>query len=202
MHPWYAFEALVIRMATRERYVDLETLFKESVDASAKGAVPLSASALRSNERVSGVGGQYRQVQQEVQADSVSVLQGASAQAVAPTWSEFLEFASRQRCAPFLLESLKRSLMQRFSQGNLTLISGSFEYKNISTAENLKTLQTLLGSYSGIPSWNIELKEQERVRVGAVLPGERALNNGGADASDRIFEALNEVFPGCRVEPT
>lgn len=201
MHPWYAFEALVIRMATRERYTDLETLFKASVNASAKGAVSPSASALRSNERVRG--GQYRQVQQEVQADdSISVLQGASVQAVVPTWSEFLEFASRQRCAPFLLESLKRSSMQRFSEGNLTLISGSFEYKNISTAENLKTLQTLLGSYSGIPSWNMELKQQERVRVGAVLPGERAVNNGGADSSDPIFEALNEVFPGCRVELT
>jgi hypothetical protein len=200
MHPWYAFEALVIRMATRERYVDLETLFKASVNASVKIAVPASSSSStsRSIDRVGGGGGQHRQVQREFQSEKIP---GASPQVVVPTWSEFLEFASRQRCAPFLLESLKRSSIQGFSQGSLALISGSFEYKNISSSENLKTLQALLVNYSGIQTWSIELKEQVRVRGGGISQGAEAVNGGSIDSGDVIFEALNEVFPGCRVEP-
>lgn len=205
MHPWYAFEALVIRMATREHYVDLETLFKGSLHALSKGAVPASSAALRSFERVAPGEGQSRQVQRESQSSKGSVLPGVSSQpqaVVVPIWSDFLEFASRQRCAPFLLESLKRSLMQRFSEGTLSLVSGSFEYKNISNAENLSTLQTLLVNYSGIPKWNIELMEQEKAKGGAGSQGGRAVNEGSADSNDVIFETLNEVFPGCRVEPT
>jgi DNA polymerase-3 subunit gamma/tau len=198
MHPWYAFEALVIRMATRERYVDLETLFKASGNASGKNASPASTAALRSFEGVSG--GQHRQVQQEFQSEKAPVLQGVSPRVVVPTWSEFLDFASRQRCTPFLLESLKRSSMQRFSQGTLSLISGAFEYKTISSAENSKTLKALLVDYSGIQQWNIELKEQERVRSGTGFQRGEAVKEGSADSGDVIFEALNEVFPGCRVE--
>lgn len=207
MHPWYAFEALVIRMATREHYVDLETLFKESVNALPKGTAPALSTSVRSPDRVTplGQGGQHLQPQGESNSTArASVASGGSSQQqvmVVPNWSDFLEFASRQRCAPFLLESLKRSLMQSFSQGSLSLISGSFEYKNISNAENLNTLKTLLVNYSGIQKWNIELKEQEKTKGGAVLPTGRVVNEGNVDSSDVIFETLNEVFPGCRVEP-
>jgi len=195
MHPWYAFEALIIRMATRERYIDLETLLKAS-GGHGLSAAPSGSSrpAFPAQERIT----QDRQLQRETSGRDVSTaINGAIMSAGGiPAWSEFIEFAGRNKCTPFLLESLKRSSVLRFIKGDLALLSGSFEYKNISSAENLKTLNNLLSQYSGMQTWNVELKEQQRVKE---IPGSLGVSVKD-EPSDIIFEALNEVFPGCKVE--
>jgi DNA polymerase III subunit gamma/tau len=202
LHPWYALEALVVRMATRERYVDLETLFASSLTSSNRKdarQVNLSENSLLANSANKVTSSGDNVVGKSVsRTDSIKNVENSRCIGR----EEFMQFAVASKRAPFLVESLKRVVIGEFKPGYVLINASSFDYRQLADANNMQNLKGLLEDYSGLKDWRVELQEQDR-KDSLSSPDQVSNVNDGREKmqeSDRVFEVLEEVFPGCRLE--
>ncbi len=193
IYPKYALEALVVRLASREKVVDLSELL---------GKLKLLTQAPRDN------------------VSSASPKANGRAVSAAPVntnhsldWKEFVSFVTSSG-AVMLGEQLKRISCQEFSStpegsGRLSLKGPEFTLDYLQQAENQAKLQELLKNYSKQATWlldfagngsrgkldpnsikGVEVKEKE-VQVKSQT---RSLS------AHPSIQSLKKVFPGSTIE--
>lgn len=189
-HPWYAFEALVVRMATRERAADLERLFSSLV--------------VRKKEQ----GGQV--VSERKKADTI---EDPPAQPGAGSlnldWRGYVDFVKRHPGGRLLAEQLRRVSVEKFEAGVL-LLSGDRLAKNyLDRADNQAKLSTLLHEFTKIPSWDVQVRENRNREPEKMRSLEREERQAQSDKKNEIrrrietspqMQNLKEVFPGSQIK--
>jgi DNA polymerase III subunit gamma/tau len=191
-HPWYAFEALVVRMATRERYVDLESIFNGRKE-------PTRSSKDRTAQNSSHPAKKSSATTEKHPADVPSASLGPATIGTPLVWNDFLKFANQTLGNSFLGEILKKGKAEKFETGVLVIsVAHAFDKKTMTTLENEAKLRALLEKFSAVKEWSIKVEEVNHGKdVSLTATMKPSVEN---NKEDIIFANLKEVFPGCKLE--
>jgi DNA polymerase-3 subunit gamma/tau len=201
-YPRYGFEALVVRMATRQPIHEIGELLGQLK------AQPISTSAPRTtattNSQAPAASNRVAPVSQVVAANPVTNNQPtlASAQpAENLSWGEFLSFVS-ERGGKILSENLKRLTPERFDNGNLDAAGPEFIVGSL--GRDKAKLEELLSAFVGAERqsairWKINLKK------GAASPEvadplKAQVSKIEELESHPALQSLQKIFPGSKVE--
>lgn len=226
VHPRYALESLVVRMATREPTHDLVRLVGGAL-ASMKGSggQPSPASKARAEVPRSyplssqSVGGERSAAAPAAQAPDplprTDEKEPASSVVSAPRalmrWEEFV-VATAQSGSRILGEHLRRLAVSAFQPGLLEASGAEFTVASLSRGAGLERLQQALRGYSGISEWRISLKKNEGDSGTTSAPAasieaiERSKRNQSRKAKEEVIRqhpsvrAIEKTFPGSIVE--
>jgi DNA polymerase-3 subunit gamma/tau len=211
-YPRYGFEALVVRMATRQPIQEIGELLGQlksgqPVAGVARPATPVGA-ALQPSRTGDATGSQPTAARPATVASAVSVAPAAS---VAPqvgtapsgslSWDLFLNLVT-ERGGKILLENLRRLAIERFDVGHLEALGPEFTVGSLSRDKS--KLEELLGAFvesrghSGV-RWKINLKK------GAASPEIADPIKAQASKIEEIeahpaLQSLQKIFPGSKVE--
>ena len=202
-NPRYGFEALVVRMATREPMQDLATILG-SLPPQGTGSTKRepslsqpSATSVQATQRTA------RPVTQPETVEKVEKSSGVNESASLGTWKSFLQFAG-ERGGRILFENLKRLSIKRFSDGFLEAVGPQFSITSLGR-ENAK-LQELLREFSGVasdaPQWKVLLAagDEGANQDSTQSPVRRKKIEVEAIEDHPALKSLQKVFPGSKVE--
>lgn len=206
-YPKYALEALVARMATREKIVELSDLVDKLRHAGGGSAArapqqeaaqqrpPVQAAPKTSPSAPSRPAPQATPVQEESRA-------GGS------DWGGFVRFVSDQG-SRMLGEHFKRLSIVKFGEGIFEVRGPEFSISYLDKKEQRDKVQNLLAEYSKIPTWKFICHVGEG--VGTVEPGsilhmeqskrkQTQSEKEGAILSHPQMQKLQNAFPGSKIE--
>ncbi len=204
-HPRYGFEALVVRMATRQSVAEIgETIGRllstpagakpqqsaDSMGAPQSTATPRTATAQLSSSRASSAPSPRSEVAPIGASGSLG-------------WEELLAFMS-EAAGRVLLENMKRLAVSRLEVGILEGTGPEFPVNSINREkEKLSQLLNAFLEKKGLPKphgWKISLSKGQ----GAVDPTVAEKAKGAAQAeglgTHPAVQSLQKVFPGSKVE--
>ena len=201
-NPRYGFEALVVRMATRQPIQEIGELLGQ-----------LGRQAPR--QQTTGAVGMSQSAQGAVAAKQVTVPKAAPPAAThvesksqpraALEWSAFLTFVV-ERGGKILLENLKRLTPSRFEVGILEATGPEFTITSVQrdgTKLN-ELLSTFAGEAPGSPQWKLVFKKAD-IKKGAeqtegLDPAKARANAIEQVESHPALQSLQKIFPGSKVE--
>jgi len=201
-NPRYGFEALVVRMATRQPIQEIGELLGQ-----------LGRQAPR--QQTTGAVGMSQSAQGAVAAKQVTVPKAAPPAAThvesksqpraALEWSGFLTFVV-ERGGKILLENLKRLTPSRFEVGILEATGPEFTITSVQrdgTKLN-ELLSTFAGEAPGSPQWKLVFKKAD-IKKGAeqtegLDPAKARANAIEQVESHPALQSLQKIFPGSKVE--
>jgi DNA polymerase-3 subunit gamma/tau len=201
-NPRYGFEALVVRMATRQPIQEIGELLGQ-----------LGRQAPR--QQTTGAVGMSQSAQGAVAAKQVTVPKAAppatthveskSQPRAALEWSGFLTFVV-ERGGKILLENLKRLTPSRFEVGILEATGPEFTITSVQrdgTKLN-ELLSTFAGEAPGSPQWKLVFKKAD-IKKGAeqtegLDPAKARANAIEQVESHPALQSLQKIFPGSKVE--
>jgi DNA polymerase III subunit gamma/tau len=209
VHPRYALESLLVRMATREPVEDLVRLVAGLTASPMKGGGQTSRRASRMEESPVSPNSSSRA------ADSSSIT-SAPIQADAPAhqsrpliWKSFVAFVVESG-GRIMGEHLKRLEVIEFAPGTLRANGQEFSVGSLGMPGTKEKLDRLLADYSGIPDWRVILTRLEgggsEPAAGSLLGRQQAQEHksrASKEAEIREHPAVaivQEVFPGSTVE--
>jgi DNA polymerase III subunit gamma/tau len=221
-YPRYAFEAIVVRMATRERtaeMADLLSYLHKSLEQGLSTRAPQGGVGVRASQQAS--------VQQQatpsppslsprVQEGGVKSVSNAAAlsdsQSEAKSDLDWREFVVTFACsrAPLIGEYLERLHVKQFAAGILKAEGPEFLVNSLSSEGNKTRLLELLSAYSKMSDWRVSL---------SVVGGDAATSLSGSVQREiqremvqnqqqrteqiqnhPIIKTLQKVFPGSSIE--
>jgi DNA polymerase III subunit gamma/tau len=207
-HPRYGFEALTVRMATRQPMHEIGKLIGQVAGASSSNR----ASAHSTNATPTNVAGnvarpqlkaplapEMNQLAPVVSAGTPATVSDAEQRL---SWEAFLTFVE-SKGGRIMLENLKRMRPARFVVGALEATGPDFTVSSL-TREKVK-LEELLAAFAGEGSsalrWKLALRKGEGSNEGAA---QRAVVSKAQQvedlASHPALQSLQKVFPGSKVE--
>lgn len=212
-NPRYGFEALVVRMATREPMKDIGAIVGGLLQkGTAGGAAERKSAPTLSDYRTHSMDDpEQKGSAQTVKGTTTST---ANERAAMPTrsgevsssgvdWQSFLTFVGRNG-GRILFENVKRLDVKRFEHG---MIEASGPQFSVTSLEREKVkLQELLRTFSGsdksTPDWKLLF------RVGEEVKGEASASKPGLQKKIEVemleehpaLKSLQKVFPGSKVE--
>lgn len=206
-HPRYGFEALVVRMATRQPMSEIGKLIGQVASASGSG----KPSALSTSATQSAVAGNTARPQLKAPpapeinqtapiATGTPVAQSEAERRL--SWEAFLTFVE-SKSGRIMLENLKRMRPMRFVVGALEATGPEFTVSSL-TREKVK-LQELLADFAGESGsslrWKLALTKGEGAHDSAAQRTVVAKAQQVEDlASHPALQSLQKVFPGSKVE--
>jgi len=200
-YPRYMLEALIVRLATREKVQDLQELL----------------TLLKSG------GGQARGASAAVDAGprpaTVKPLPSRAATPVPPAapaprlgeplpWERFVDVVG-EKGSRVLFEHLKRLSIKEFSRGVLEATGPAFSVSSLKERDTQKKLLQLLQSYSQVDVWRVQfdIAESETKSLPGSLADEedRQQDVRRQEVEDRLaqhpkIQSLQKAFPGSTIE--
>lgn len=224
VHPRYALEALVVRMATREPTHDLLRLVGGAV-ASLTGSQGRGGGGRAVAEKRSSVADQTRASSRPpAEGDEASSVPSRAIVSSSPasiplrethgsafSWEEFVAITSTSG-SRILGEHLRRLAVVNFQPGILEATGAEFTVASLSRGAGLERLEQALQSYSGVSSWRINLKKGETGGEGvheapsSIAANEKAKRSQARHAKEEAVRqdpgvtALLDAFPGSTID--
>ena len=220
-YPEYSLEALVVRMATREKVKDLgsilgkmRTSLSKSAGKTKSQAAPARAVSVEKRSAPSRAPVQKKvEVKKAVEKNPPPPLAKDSAVDALGSprdsldWAEFVGFVGKES-SPMLSEHLKRLSLQKFVAGNLDARGPEFCIAHLQKAETQKKIKDLLARYSGVDRWTFRFSTGEGT---AAEPGSISAEQARTKQEDLDkrkkemlehprMKKLTEAFPGSMVE--
>jgi DNA polymerase III gamma/tau subunit len=206
-YPRYGFEALVVRMSTRQPMHEIGELIGQlrsqppAVGVSRPTASVSSAAPIASSKGTSVAQPVAPQFSANNQAANINAQSGA-----ALSWSGFLSFVS-ERGGKILLENLKRLNADRFENGNFEasgpeFIVGSLGRDKAKLEELLSAFvvaQGLVAQGHSVTRWKINLKKGA-ASAEVADPLKAQASKMEEIESHPALQSLQKIFPGSKVE--
>jgi DNA polymerase III subunit gamma/tau len=225
VHPRYALEALVVRMATREPTHDLLRLVGGAVASLAGSHGREGGARAVAEQRGSGADRTRASSRLPAEGDQASsslprAIVSSSSPASVPSkdtrgsvlsWEEFVATTSASG-SRILGEHLRRLAVVAFQPGILEATGAEFTVASLSRGAGLERLEQALQSYSGTSSWRITLKRGEKSAEGAheapssIAANEKAKRSQARHAKEEAVRqdpgvaALLDAFPGSTID--
>lgn len=206
-HPRYGFEALVVRMATRQPVRELGELIGEAlsntptavakVSRQSSGPEPVTRPQVNSVDSA-GKGSPVIQQGATKGAQPSAATPNASSSAGSLDWHRFLAFVGEQG-ARIMHENLKRLRPTRFDAGVLEGTGPEFTVNSV--MRDKSKLYELLGSFivDSKTAWKVTLQKGAGA-VDTVAPQKAEALNREAVESHPALQSLQKIFPGSKVE--
>ncbi len=209
-HPRHGFEALVVRMATRQPMREIGALIAQV------GGAPVGNAIVGSAPTTGKTAGSAAASPAKAQLKAPPVVEGKATSSVAPatqatsssskgrplSWEAFLSFAE-SKGGRILLENLKRMKPVRFEVGALDATGPEFTVSSL-TREKVKLQELLLefsGEGKGAMQWKLSLQKGEGANDSNA---QRAVVARAQQVEDLethpALQSLQKVFPGSKVE--
>jgi hypothetical protein len=195
--PEYAFEALVIRLATRAKAIDLKNLIN----------------AIQNNKNISQATSTSTTTSAQIQKSytntpSAKSNNGSEANQFGnKSWNSFVEFV--QTKSRMLSEQLKRVSLNKFEDSVLELSAPEFSFNYLDKKENRDTLLKLLTEFSpSANGWKFNLKlveSKQGAAEGSIVDLEVAKQQKTkASKEAKVLEsphiqAIQNLFPGSKI---
>ena len=208
-YPRYVFEALLVRMATREPVQDIAAVLARLENyTAAPGAVGSNAGTVSSQSKATPVSPVKAATPGPVSGEGSAPSARGVAVSVPMDWASFVKFVAESG-ARMLAEQLKSIAVARFAQGVLDAHGPEFAIGYLSQADNKAKLQGLLAACYGNSAWAIKLsadlggapaeainlhREEEKLRVQA-----RKQKEAHISGHPKI-KSLQKAFPGSKIE--
>ncbi len=204
-HPRYGFEALLVRMATRQSVAEIgETIGRllstpvgvgseqKTTSSVSRGTTPTSGStvALASQTATPQSTTQRPQVQPTVGNSSLN-------------WEELLSFMS-ENAGRVLFENLKRLAVTRLDVGILEGTGPEFPVNSINREkEKVSQILNAFVEKRGLPkphAWKISLSKGQGANEGAATEKAKSAARVEGLGEHPAVQSLQKVFPGSKVE--
>ena len=200
-YPHYLLEALVVRLATRERLEDISSLL-ENIKTS-DGIKALSAEA--SNTKTPKIASKRVAIKKSTSITNSSSSSRSTKTNPDTTWRSFVQSVSQSN-SKMLAESLKLLSVSSFENSCLNASGPKFAIKYL--LENKAKLVELLNAFSGAKGWQIDLSddEGEKKSVQSVLEVEKAekltekISIEQSAQEDPKVQAIRQIFPGSTLD--
>lgn len=202
MHPRYGFEALVVRMASRQPMRELGEFLgamqgSASTPSSSKvGANPVQSAKpqLRSAEPM--------QRKEAVLVEKTPVQSAAQPQQKQLNWEKFVSFLA-DKGVRILAENVKRLMPVRFEVGIVEATGPEFTVSSL--LREKEKFQQLLSEYAGEGAgssrWNLKLtKGTGSVEASPSSAAAAKANAVGEIEAHPALQSLQKIFPGSKVE--
>lgn len=210
-NPRYGFEALVVRMATRQSMCDIGE-FLGQVGTKA-GAAPVSSSPAVKAKPVPQLAAQTARPQLKAPAgsDSTRVVSSSVAAAAvvqsvgsqrALVWDSFVSFVG-ENGGRIMLENIKRMKPARFEVGVLEATGPEFTVSSLMREKD--KLSELLAAFAGEAKGAMQWKLNLQKGAGADDLGGQSVVQTQAQKAEALeshpaLQSLQKVFPGSKVE--
>lgn len=202
-NPRYGFEALVVRMATRQPIQEIGELLgqlgRQGPRQQTTGAVGVSQPTKAASEpRPVTV---PKSVSHAVTDPQVK----PQSSGAALDWNSFLAFAT-ERAGKILPENLKRLTPSRFEVGVLEATGPEFTITSVQrdVAKVSELLSAFAGESPGSPQWRTVFKKTEvkkgAERGSAIDPAKARASAIEQVESHPALQSLQKIFPGSKVE--
>ena len=194
-HPTFAMEALLVRMASRERVRDIAKIIND-----------LSGGKIGSGGRDKSDPGPITRKQsgENTQADLPKVVRRGEAF----SWQNFVNFAVKN-ASRILVEHIKRLEVSSFTEGDLAVRGPEFTIRSLEKGSYHDKLIEVLRNFSGKKDWRIEFgvaQQNEVTNLTSVLQMEKQKQvQTMADKKRDItahphIQKLKSIFPGSAIE--
>jgi DNA polymerase-3 subunit gamma/tau len=189
-HPWYAFEALVVRMATRERAADLERLFSSLVLPRKEQGGQIASEKVNINPT------EMPRVQPSTKSSNLD-------------WRGYVDFVKRHQGGRLLAEQLRRVAVEKFEAGQLLLRGDKLAKNYLDRTDNQAKLSSLLQEFTKIAKWDVQVQESRNGEPEKIRSLEREERQAQTDKKNEIrhrietspqMQNLKEVFPGSQIK--
>ena len=211
-YPKYAFEAVLVRMATREPVKDIQQIL-----ANLEGAIN-SDKGLKDDSSLSVPKIERKGVRPPMSSSSISssAVSSSSAASLGATtnsgsldWPTFVRdfVASESR---MLLEHVKRLRVTKFSAGELVAVGPSFSISSLKRADLAAKFLDILKKQSPSIQWKVDLKPESDAadNVEKTSLQEIEKKEAASDMETRTKNAaehpsirnLKQAFPGSKIE--
>ena len=194
-YPRYGFEALVVRMATRQPIQEIGELLGQLKGGQTVAGIARTSTSVSAPPQTPKTSAAARVAVEPVAA------QANMPQAGSISWDHFLSLVA-ERGGKILLENLRRLTISRFDVGNFEAAGPEFTVGSL--GRDKAKLEELLGSfaesrgYSGV-RWKVNLKQG--------TPSPEIVDTMKAQAnkieeieSHPALQSLQKIFPGSKVE--
>ncbi len=203
--PRYGFEALVVRMATRQPVVELgemiATLAAQPEPAAAIRAKPAVQAAVEASRVASP---RLEAPPARAAADTAPVPGKAASAGTPLLWEDFMRGASAS-AGKMLFENLKRVLVTRFEPG---VVEGTGPEFNVTTiGRDKQKICALLNDFlnqkglPSIPNWKVAFVKGKGA-VESSASGQPGVSRSGSPEVEGhpALQSLQKIFPGSKVE--
>jgi len=202
-YPKYALEALLVRMALREKVADLSKLIRE-IGAGSEAAQHLPeikryAAPARADTEGPIPALKKKQTEPQTMAGPKSTVLD---------WGAFVRTGNTDS-SKILIEQLKRLKIERFSAGELLASGPDFSVKYLKSERNSKQLKEALFNFSKVKAWRIELRSLDagvKAPEGSIAFQEQSdsvkhkeLQKDSVENNPK-FKSLQKLFPGSKIE--
>lgn len=204
-YPRYALEALIVRMATREKVKDFTDLIGSLKALLKSGAVSMkSAPTVAATQPAAAA--QAGEPTAPPQKTTIAPVKGAPRATL--DWNAFVNHASRASGALMLVEQLKRLKADTFVAGILKAQTPELTHTYFKEPVNYKRLQEVLTDFYQA-EWNITFSSsnaQGAPAVGSIVEVEQSAKKQQIESQTRNLSShpsvmsLKKAFPGSTIE--
>ena len=206
-HPRYGFEALVVRMATRQPVAELGELIAkissqpEGVQSSARSVSAPSATAPAPTQSRSAAPRLEARPQPTASATQPAAV--AAPKGTALSWEDFLR-GGAEAGGKMFVESLKRLRVTRFEHGVIEGTGPEFNVKSV-MGDKAKVM-ALLNDFvnrqglQSVTTWKIAFAKGQGAAESAAAQQPSARSNVEAVQGHPALQSLQKIFPGSKVE--
>ncbi len=206
-HPRYGFEALVVRMATRQPVAELGELIARI--SSQPEAAPSGARSASAQSTAVPAQSQARSAAPRLEARPQSAASAAQPAAAAPpkgaalSWEDFLR-GGAEAGGKMFVESLKRLRVTRFEHGVIEGTGPEFNVKSV-MGDKAKVM-ALLNDFvnrqglQSVTTWKIAFVKGQGSAESATAQQPSARSNVEAVQGHPALQSLQKIFPGSKVE--
>lgn len=198
-HPRYSMESLVVRMALREKVIDVNRLIEKVGNTVTPSPVSPSVAKIPVSPTVA-----KSEIVQRVEPKEAPIVPR-------PMESGSLDWLTFVRAVvadgPRMLgEQLKRLVAESFTLGGLKLRGPEFSINYLNRSENKNALIERLKVFSGKAEWRIQLQvgasgEEDTVLSKEIKEETKAKQDRANDiANHPAIQNLQRVFPGSKIE--
>ena len=215
-HPRYGFEALVVRMATRQPLCEIGEILggigvASNLSSPAINPIKGSTGEVRrpasgqnlvttTNTQATNIQANNTQATNTVAAPIKSASSGVGVGGVLD-WGTLLNFVG-ERGGRILLENLKRMKPSKFQVGVLEATGPEFTVTSLmrDKVKLQEVLTAFTGEQSGAPAWRIVLQKGSGSSEAAPTPVKSQASRIEEIQSHPALQSLQKVFPGSKVE--
>jgi DNA polymerase-3 subunit gamma/tau len=205
--PKFAFEGLVVRMATREPVRSLSKLV-DDIEEAIQGQ-----SSHGSSQPKAVPAAKVRPAAVSVNSQTAAAPAAKSNNSVQLDWGEFVR--SSVSTSRILTEHLKRLVLVSFENGTLIASGPAFPVKALLRDDNKKRLLEILAAYSQNSDWRVQLTvddgkqievEETAPAAGSIYEEEKKQEEGAmaqrklSAAAHPSIKSLQKAFPGSTIE--
>jgi DNA polymerase III subunit gamma/tau len=202
-HPSFAFEALIVRLATREPVKDLRQIVSQFGREVVKHQLgkDLPARPFSSQKSVTASIADTIEAKQLENHDYFMQAENKSYD-----WHKFLSQALKSS-GGILGAQLERLQPTKLAKGELVaIVADEFSYKYFLKETNLEKLKGLLAEFFSVKDWHIQISVG---KVGSVALSSKTASNQNAATKEELeqdvsshpsIKSLKKAFPGAKIE--